>query len=61
MLNEQTRVWLKGLIAAAAGGASGSVGLHMVSPDTPIETLIKAGAINSLIAVLAYLAKSPLP
>jgi hypothetical protein len=60
-MNENVHIWLKGLIAAAAGGASGSLGLHVVSPDTAIDVLLKAGAINALIAVLMYLKQSPLP
>lgn len=58
-------IWIKGIIAAAIGGASSSITVFIVDPLTFnfAEGLGKLGTvagIGALLAVAAYLTKSPI-
>lgn len=59
-------VWIKGLVAAAVGGASGSVAMLVADPSTynladGKEKLIAVATVNAIVAAAAYLKKSPVP
>ena len=63
----QWKVWLRGLISAAVGGAANAAAAVYVAPDTFnfsgegfVKLLQLAGA-GALIALLGYLKQSPLP
>jgi hypothetical protein len=57
-------LWIKGLAAAAVGGAANVVTLLLVDPlrfSGDLKATGSAAAIGALIAVAGYLKKSPLP
>lgn len=60
-LAEKTKIWLKGLVNAAANGAGVAGALYVTDPHTPIETLVRAGAIGAAFGVINYFKASPLP
>jgi hypothetical protein len=60
------KLWLKGLISAAIGGAASSVTVMAIDPTqfNVNEGLSKLGTValvNAIIAVALYLKQSPLP
>ncbi len=60
------KVWVKGLVAAAIGGASSSVTVVLADPEhfnfsTGLKKLGAVTVMGALVAVAAYLQKSPLP
>lgn len=66
-MSTTVKVWFHTLAAAAIGGASGALGLIIVSPSSVTWTtagalvLGKVALIGAVIPVLALLKKSPLP
>ena len=60
------KVWLKGLIAAAIGGAANSITTMVVAPDqfnfqSGIDKLASVAAVSALVSMAMYLKASPLP
>lgn len=58
------QTWLKGLLAAAVGGAANSITAFVVDPNhfnftDGIGKLASFAGVGSLLAVAGYLAKSP--
>lgn len=60
-LAEATKIWLKGLINAAANGAGTAGALYMTDPHTPIPVLVKVGVIGAIFGAINYFKQSPLP
>ena len=59
-------VWLKGLAAAAIGGASNAVTTMVVAPDQfnlhdGLDKLISVAVVSAIVSVAMYLKSSPLP
>ena len=59
-------LWLKGLIAAAVGGAATSVGVMIADPVSfntgdGLERVGIVAGVSALVSVAAYLKASPLP
>lgn len=57
--------WAKGLVSAALGGASTSVGVMLAEPATfnigdGLGSLVKVCGVSAVVAMAAYLKKSPL-
>ena len=62
---KQWRMWAKGLVAAAVGGAANTGLLVLIAPDKfnfqDMRTLGTVAFAGALTAVLGYLKQSPLP
>lgn len=56
-------VWLRGLAAAAIGGAAQAITLIIVDPHTFNDwgKLVTAAGASAVVAVAFYLVRSPLP
>lgn len=55
------RVWLAGLISAAANGAASALMLYAVAPEASMATILKATGVSMALAVANHLRRSPLP
>ena len=58
-------VWLKGIAAAAIGGAANSITVLIVDPQNfnfneGLPKLLSVAGVGAILAVAAYLAKSPI-
>ena len=66
-MSTTVKVWLHSIAVASIGGATGALGLLIVSPDSVTWTaagalaLGKVALIGAVIPVLALLKQSPLP
>lgn len=63
---DRALVWLKGLLAAAIGGAATSVGVMVADPlsfnfQDGAGRLATVAGVSALVAVASYLKQSPLP
>lgn len=62
-----TELWLRGIAAAAIGGASSAAGAAFAAPDTfnfshsGLIAFAKVIAFGALVPVFAYLKQSPIP
>lgn len=60
------RLWIKGLAAAAIGGAANSVSVIIVDPVTfnlqeGSEKVLTVAAVSAIVSAAMYLKQSPLP
>ena len=60
-MEKKTYGWLRGLLAAAFGGLSSIVANVTMGSETKLLVLAKVAAVNAVVAVVMYLARSPLP
>lgn len=60
-MSEPTKVWLKGLISAAASGSTTGFGLLAIKPELDTLVFFEMGGIGAIVGVVNYLVRSPLP
>lgn len=60
-MSEPTKVWLKGLISAAASGSTTGFGLLAIKPELDAIVFFEMGGIGAIVGVVNYLVRSPLP
>lgn len=65
-MNTTAYQWLGGLLSAISGAVGSGLGVMLVDPQdfnfqTGLHKLLVVGAASAVVAVLNYLAKSPLP
>jgi hypothetical protein len=65
-MTPQTKVWLKGLLAANIGGAANGITVVIVAPETfnlhdGIFKLLSVMASSAIVSGALYLKQSPLP
>lgn len=55
------RVWLAGLISAAANGLAATLAIYVAAPEASATVIIKSTLIATILGVANYLIRSPLP
>lgn len=60
-MNKNVYSWLRGLVAAAFGGASSIIANVAIGDEKHFGHLAKIASVAAVVSVVLYLARSPLP
>jgi len=62
-LKDNWRLWIKGLSAAAIGGAANSISVYIVDPVnfSDFSKLAKVALLSAILGAAFYLKQSPIP